>query len=46
MKTPGGQTGWVRAQVETRSKTSIKSLTTGKRWWFLVAAVDSSGQGP
>lgn len=43
---PDGSSPWVHAQVETRSRTSVKGLTTGTRYWFRVAGVGAAGQGP
>jgi hypothetical protein len=43
---PDGQSAWVHAQVETRSRASVKGLTSGTRYWFRVAGVGAAGQGP
>lgn len=41
---PPTATSWTHASVSTKSKTTIKGLTSGTRYWFRVAAVGSSGQ--
>ena len=43
---PAGQTGWSIAKVETRSKTIVPGLISGKRYWFRVSAVGAAGPGP
>jgi len=40
-----GLSGWSIAKVETRSKTAVTGLTSGKRYFFRVSAVGSAGPG-
>lgn len=42
---PAGQSGWSIAKVETRSKTSVTGLTSGKRYYFRISAVGAAGAG-
>lgn len=39
-------TGWKPAGVSTKSSHIVKGLTSGKKYWFKVAAVGAAGQGP
>ncbi|HEY8899641.1 MAG TPA: fibronectin type III domain-containing protein [Chthoniobacterales bacterium] len=43
---PDGQSDWTFAKVETKSKTTIAGLESGKRYWFRVKAIGASGEGP
>lgn len=37
---------WSLALVSTKSKANVTGLTSGKKYWFRVAAVGAAGQGP
>jgi len=39
-------TSWSHAAIVTKSQATIDGLTTGTKYWFRVAAVGTSGQGP
>jgi hypothetical protein len=39
-------TGWKSAGVCTKSSNTVTGLTSGQKYWFRVAAVGASGQGP
>jgi fibronectin type III domain protein len=41
---PPTATSWSHAGVSTKSKTTISDLTSGTRYWFRVAAINSNGQ--
>lgn len=39
-------TSWVNADPVTRSKTTVKNLTSGSKYWFRARAVGAAGPGP
>ncbi len=41
---PPTPTSWTHAGVATKSRATISGLTSGTRYWFRVAAVNSNGQ--
>lgn len=41
---PPTPTSWAHAGVSTRSRITINNLTSGSRYWFRVAAINSNGQ--
>lgn len=41
---PPTATGWTHAGVGTKSSFTVTGLTSGTRYWFRVAAVNTSGQ--
>ncbi|HEV7474506.1 MAG TPA: fibronectin type III domain-containing protein [Pyrinomonadaceae bacterium] len=41
---PATASSWVHAGVSTKSRTTIKGLTPGTRYWFRVASVGTAGQ--
>lgn len=41
---PATPTSWTQAAISTSSSKIIKNLTSGKRYWFRVAAVGAGGQ--
>ena len=43
---PAALTGWGLATISTKSSATISGLTSGKRYWFRVAAIGAAGQGP
>ena len=43
---PTGQTGWQIVASPTKSSVTQAGLTSGKRYWFRVAANGSAGPGP
>jgi hypothetical protein len=43
---PPNENTWTHSGVSTRSRTTVEGLNSGTRYWFRVAAVNSSGQGP
>ena len=43
---PLGQTGWQVVDSPTKSSTTQKGLTSGKRYWFRVSTNGSAGPGP
>ena len=43
---PPTQTSWQIAGVSTKAKAVVVKLTSGKRYWFRVAAIGTAGQGP
>jgi hypothetical protein len=43
--TPDVDTSWLPAGISTRSSITITGLTTGKNYWFRVAAIGAHGQG-
>jgi hypothetical protein len=38
--------GWTQIKTTTKSNATITGLTSGTRYWFRVAAIGASGQGP
>jgi hypothetical protein len=38
--------GWKSAGISTKSSMTVKGLTSGRKYWFQVAAVGAAGQGP
>lgn len=43
---PPGESTWAHSGISTRSRTTVEGLHSGTRYWFRVAAVTASGQGP
>ena len=41
-----GQSDWDFVKVETKSKTTLVGLESGKRYWFRVKAVGAAGEAP
>ncbi len=41
---PPTATGWIHAGVSTKSTFTVSGLTSGTRYWFRVAAVNTNGQ--
>ena len=41
-----GQSDWTFGKVETKSKTTLTGLESGKRYWFCVKAIGAAGEGP
>ena len=40
------KTGWRFAKTESKSKTVLTGLTSGKRYWLRVTANGTAGPGP
>ena len=41
---PAAPTGWAQVAIATSASKTISNLTSGKRYWFRVAAVGAGGQ--
>jgi hypothetical protein len=43
---PPTESSWAHVGVPTRSRFTVEGLTSGTRYWFRVAAINASEQGP
>jgi len=43
---PNVDASWIQADVATKSKATVNTMTSGTKYWFRVAAVGAAGLGP
>lgn len=43
---PKKSSAWVVYDITTKTKSIVRNLTSGKKYWFRVQAIGSAGKGP